>query len=151
MTHLLTYFISMNPYNTYSKNPLFSPSPIKLSMTESNLVMFNKTNNASSSLKSSFHSFKLNTKGSTNLTNYFSSSAHELKLINVDKQSLVIFQLLMTLFSQEKKSVPTNIFLSYYDFVYCRIAFNEPYFTQILGYLKRLMSSVASSEVIRFY
>lgn len=148
ITHLLAYFISIKPYNTYNRNPRFSPSPINVSMTESNLVMFNNTSKASYYLKSSFHSLRLNTKGSTNRTNYFSRSAHELKWINVERHNLVIFQLFRTLFISANSSLPTNIFFPYQDFVYCRMAFNEPYLTQILGYFKRLMSSLTNSGVM---
>lgn len=151
ITHLRISFIYINPYKTSKKNPLFSPYPIKVSMTESNFVRFSKTKSDSSSLKSSFHSFKLNTSGSTNLTNYFSNSWQELKLIKVDKQILVSFSLFITLFIYERRSVPKKSFFDCSVFVYCNIAFSEPYLTYIFDSLSNVISYWASYAVITFY
>ena len=140
MTHLLFSLISINPYKTYNMNPRFYPLLMISSMTQSNLVMFRRTSNANYSLKSSFHSLRLNIRGSTNLVNYFSNSWQELKLINVDRQILVTFQSLIILLISAKTSVPANNSLLFYVFVYCRIALSVPYFTSILGYLSRATS-----------
>ncbi len=151
MTHLRASLVSMNPYSTSSKKPLFSPSPMSVSMTASNFVRFSNTRSDNSSLKSFFHSFKLNTNGSTNLTNSFQKSWLELKLIRIDKHSFVSCQLFITLFISRKRSDPKNNFFYSYDFVYCKIAFNEPYFTSILGYLSNSTSQAASQAVITFF
>lgn len=73
ITHLLFSLISMNPYKTYSKNPLFSYLLIISSMIKSYLLIFNRQSKDNSSFRSSFHSFKLKINGQTNLTNSFSN------------------------------------------------------------------------------
>lgn len=140
MTHLLLSLISINPQRTSSMNPLFSPLLISSSFTQSNLVMLRRTRSANSSLKSSFHSFRLKIKGSTNLINSFYRDWQELKLIKVERQILVSCQLLMTLLIYAKSSVSRNNSLAFYVLVYCKMALSDPYLTYILGSLTRATS-----------
>ena len=116
-------------------------------MTESNLVMLRRTKSANSSLKSSFHSFKLKIRGSTNRANSFSRDWHDPKLINVDKQILVSFWWLMTLLISEKRSVPMNSSLEFSVFVCWRITLRAPCLTYILGSFISVTSSWTSSGV----
>ena len=129
MTHLLFSFISINPYRTSNIKPLFYPLFMISSITESNLVMLRRTKSASSSLKSSFHYFKLKIKGSTNLANSFSKHWHDPKLINVDKHILVSFYWLMILLISRNKSVPIKSSLDFSVFVCCRITLRAPCLT----------------------
>ena len=147
MTHLLFSLISINPYKTSNMNPRFYPLLMISSMTESNLVMLRRTKSANSYLKSSFHSFKLKIKGSTNRANSFSKDWHDPKLIKVDKQIFVSFWLLMTLLISEKRSVPMNSSLDFSVLVCWRITLRAPCLTYILGSFISATSSWTSSGV----